>query len=118
MRVVGEANLGRKAPTISKLVRFPKSHYLCSLDTLSSVLINNITISSASCYLHISGSRCPSSLLYKLDPMCLLISKRASPRSLYLTTLLLPCSSLILLSNLPPLRMLSRGRWWNLRSGE
>ena len=48
-RVVGEANLGRKAPMISKLVGpVPGTHYLCNLDTLSSVLNINNTISSSS----------------------------------------------------------------------
>ena len=95
-------------------VRFPGTHYLYNLDTLYSVLSSNITIRSASRYLHISGS----SEIYNPHPMLLLVNKRGSPHSIHLTVLLLSCSRLILLATPTPLGMFSRGRLWNLRSGE
>ena len=60
-RVVSEANLWRKARRSARWwVRFPGTHILCNLDTLSGVLSNNRTINIASCYLHSAGARRPS----------------------------------------------------------
>ena len=60
-RLVGEANLWRKAPSISEMVGLvPRTHVFGNLDTLSGVLSNNRTISSASYYLHSTGAKRPS----------------------------------------------------------